>query len=254
MRQLDASVDDSNSSSGNNAANDKEVQSTWDWSFRVAQEEQSGEEYDSDIGESRSANSSSNIKTVRGVDFVVSTCAVVPQCTWDKRIVFLTFSEIKTTTIKKVLIKIVAYCKYPISGGSRNAWLSTDILHNGLVFAGIDPDWLQKNNTTRNIDQYKAFCGEDHATIAPYLADLRGMYPEVKYKDCLMAVNQFALYDMFPVLLARCGYSEEYIGPKVIDFGMKMANLARKRSCLASTTMLSFNTQSFLYRAICKGS
>lgn len=78
MRQLDASVDDSNSSSGNNAANDKEVQSTWDWSFRVAQEEQSGEEYDSDIGESRSANSSSNIKTVRGVDFVVSTCAVVP--------------------------------------------------------------------------------------------------------------------------------------------------------------------------------
>ena len=61
------------------------------------------------------------------------------------------------------------------------------------------------------------------------MADLRKEYPDIDYKDCFMTLNWLCLYDTYPVLSARWKCSEEYIGPKVIENGTKMAKLARKK-------------------------
>jgi len=97
------------------------------------------------------------------------------------------------------------------------------------MFAGFELDRLRINNIGRKTAWFKAFYGVDHTTVSSYLADLRKEFPKVDYKDCLMTMNWLAIYDTLPVLSARWGYCEEYIGPKVIDYGKKMAILARKK-------------------------
>jgi len=52
---------------------------------------------------------------------------------------------------------------------------------------------------------------------------------ELNFKDCVMTLNWLTLYDIYPVLSVRWGYYEEYIGPTVIEYGKKMAILARKK-------------------------
>ena len=59
------------------------------------------------------------------------------------------------------------------------------------------------------------------------------MDPGINYKDCLMTMNWMFLYDTYPVLTARWKYCEEYIGDKVIEYGLKMAKLGRKKIIFA---------------------
>ena len=93
---------------------------------------------------------------------------------------------------------------------------------------GFDHDRLQKNNVQRQSAWFKAFYGVEPTTAVPYLAALRAEYPDIVYKDCLMTMNWLTLYDAYPILTARWKSCEEYIGPKVIKYGMKMAKLAEK--------------------------
>ena len=112
-------------------------------------------------------------------------------------------------------------------------WAPLDLLYDGLVFAGFDIKRLQKNNIARKTEWFKAFYGVEHTTVAPYLIDLRKDNPDVNAKDCLMAMNWLKGYDTYPVLSARWESCEEYIGPKVIEHGFKMAKLARKKIVFA---------------------
>ncbi|KAL7529872.1 hypothetical protein ACHAXR_003199 [Thalassiosira sp. AJA248-18] len=112
---------------------------------------------------------------------------------------------------------------------SQDTWPEIDILYDGLIFAGFDPNRLKRNNVRRKAEWFKAFYGVEHTTAAPYLADLRKEHPDVDFKDCLMTMNWLTGYDVYPVLSARWGYCEEYIGPKVWDYCDKMATLARKK-------------------------
>ena len=112
-------------------------------------------------------------------------------------------------------------------------WSSIDLLCDGLLFAGFDPKRLQKNNTARKTEWFKAFYGVEHTTAAPYLADLRKDNPDVNAKDCLMTMNWLTCYDTYPVLSARWKRSVEYIGPRVIEYGLLMAKLGRKKIVFA---------------------
>mmetsp|Transcript_29704 Transcript_29704/g.50651 ORF Transcript_29704/g.50651 Transcript_29704/m.50651 type:complete len:114 (-) Transcript_29704:519-860(-) len=44
-----------------------------------------------------------------------------------------------------------------------------------------------------------------------------------------MTMNWLYLYDTYPVLSGRWKYCEEYIGAKVIEYGKKMAVIARRK-------------------------
>ena len=44
-----------------------------------------------------------------------------------------------------------------------------------------------------------------------------------------MTMNWLCLYDTYPVLSARWGCSEEYIGKAIIEMEYKMAKLGRKK-------------------------
>ena len=156
----------------------------------------------------------------------------------DIRTIASILGDIEDPDIKSVLEHIMGgqgyarqYTRHAtlIHSGSNDAWSSTDILHDGLLFAGFDPSRLRKNNAARKAVWFKAFYGVEHTTAAPYLADLRKDNPGVDFKDCLVAMNWLTCYDTYPVLSARWGYCEEYIGPKVIEYGMMMAKLAREK-------------------------
>ena len=147
----------------------------------------------------------------------------------DIRAIASILGEIKDPDVKSALEHIMGDRGYArqctrhitlIRDGSNDAWSPSDILHDGLIFAGFDPNRLRKNNTARKAEWFKAFYGVKHTTAAPYLAELREENPEVILKDCLMAMNWLTCYDTYPVLSARWGYCEEYIGPHVIEYGM----------------------------------
>ena len=110
---------------------------------------------------------------------------------------------------------------------------STIILYDGLLFAGFDHERLQHNNIRRKTEWFKAFYGAEHTTIGPYLVDLGKEYPNMRYRDCLMTLNWLTLYATYPVLSGRWGCCEKYIGNTLIDYGMKMAKLARKKITVA---------------------
>jgi len=61
------------------------------------------------------------------------------------------------------------------------------------------------------------------------LIDLRGEYLVMKYRDCLITLNWLALYDTYPVLSGRWDDCEKSIGIIIINYGMKIAVLARKK-------------------------
>ena len=145
---------------------------------------------------------------------------------------------INNPVIKSVLESIARdpghaqqYCNHakPIQCDPKNEWTPINILYDGLVFAGFDLKRLRKNNMSRKTEWFKSFYGVDHKTAAPYLSDLRNDNPGIDFKDCLMTMNWLTCYDTYPVLSARWGQCEEYIGPKVIEYGYKMAALARKK-------------------------
>ena len=81
---------------------------------------------------------------------------------------------------------------------------------------------------------FKAHYGVEPTTLAPYFAGLREMHPEVTCKNCFITLNWLFGYDTYPVLSARWGCCEEYIGATVIDYFTKMAELGRKKMlCLS---------------------
>lgn len=148
--------------------------------------------------------------------------------------------NIKDPTIKTALEKIIRepeharqYCNHIRCGSGSDVWPAIDILYDGLIFAGFDPKRLAKNNTRRKTEWFRAFYGVDHTTAAPYLADLRKENPDIQFRDCLMTMNWLACYDTLPVLTARWGCCEEYIGPKVWSYCEKMAALAREKITFA---------------------
>jgi len=106
---------------------------------------------------------------------------------------------------------------------------STIILYDGLLFAGFDHKRLQKNNIRRKTEWLKAFYGAVQTTIGHCLVDLGEEYPNMNYRDCLMTLNWLTIYTTYPVLSARWGCCEKYIGNTLIDYRMKMAKLARKK-------------------------
>ena len=150
-------------------------------------------------------------------------------CNGDIRAIASILGEIKDPDVKLALEHIMGDQGYArqctryitlIRDGSNDAWSPSDILHDGLIFAGFDPNRLRKNNTARKAEWFKALYGVKYTTAAPYLAELREENPEVILKDCLMAMNWLTCYDTYPVLSARWSYCEEYIGPHVIEYGM----------------------------------
>ena len=104
-----------------------------------------------------------------------------------------------------------------------------DILSAGLHYAGFDFTRQQRNNHTRKVEWFRAFYGVEPNTIAPFFVDLKDEYPAIAFKDFLMTMNWLALYETYIVLSGRWKYCEEYIGSKVIEYGFKMAKVARKK-------------------------
>ena len=112
---------------------------------------------------------------------------------------------------------------------SQHSWTPIDVLYNGLFYAGFDMKRLNKNNLKRKTAWFKTFYGVEHTTMSPYLIDLRKEYPDIDYKVCFITFNWMTLYEVYPVLSARWKRSEEYIGSKIIECCMKMADFARNK-------------------------
>ena len=66
-------------------------------------------------------------------------------------------------------------------------------------------------------------------TVAPFFADLKSEYPDIVFKDCLMTMNWLTLYETYIILSGRWKYCEEYIGSKVMGYGMLMARVVIKK-------------------------
>ncbi len=88
-----------------------------------------------------------------------------------------------------------------------NAGLSiltfSNILVNRLVYAGFGLERQHKNNLGRKIDWFKSFYGVEPSTLLPCFTDLKDDYPDIYYKNCLLTMNWFYLYDTYPVLSGR---------------------------------------------------
>lgn len=110
-----------------------------------------------------------------------------------------------------------------------NILTDVDILYVGLKYAGFDPSKRQKGNLGRNIERFKSFYGVPPTTVKPFFTDLKQDNPNIIFKDCFMTMNWLYSYDTYSVLAGRWGYCEEYIGPKVVDYGKKMAKLKEKK-------------------------
>ena len=117
----------------------------------------------------------------------------------------------------------------PIIKSLTDIMTPNDVLVAGLLYAGFEPARLQKNNNERKIKWFKSFYGVAPTTVVPYFQDIKDMYPSINYKDCLMTMNWMYLYDTQPVLSARWKNCEEYIGDKVVEYGLKMAKVGRKK-------------------------
>jgi len=156
----------------------------------------------------------------------------------DAQVISSIIGNIKNSTVLGALANII---KDPLSARQINIkhesqaslqltkLTTTNILYDGLLFAGFDHERLQNNNLKRKTEWFKAFYGAEQTTVCPYLIDLRREYPDLKYRDCLITLNWLALYDTYPVLSGRWGCCEKSIGIIVNNYGMKMALLARKK-------------------------
>lgn len=103
------------------------------------------------------------------------------------------------------------------------------ILEAGLAYAGFGKERQERNNNSRKVVWFKSLYGVEPTTILPFFLDIKAEYPEICCKDCLMTMNWLYLYDTYPVLSGRWKYCEEYIGAKVIEYGKKMAVIARRK-------------------------
>ena len=104
-----------------------------------------------------------------------------------------------------------------------------DILSAGLYYAGFDQARQERNNIARKTEWFKAFYGVEPTTVAPFFVDIKNDYPNIVFKDCLIAMNWLTLYDIFTVMSGRWKYSEEYIGAKVIEYLEKMSMVSKKK-------------------------
>ena len=105
-----------------------------------------------------------------------------------------------------------------------------DILSAGLCYAGFDLKRQQQNNIARKVEWFKAFYGVEPTTVAPFFVDLRNEYQDdIVFKDCLMTMNWLTLYEPYVVMSGRWKYCEEYIGPRVLEYGYKMRDVAIRK-------------------------
>lgn len=104
-----------------------------------------------------------------------------------------------------------------------------DILQAGLLLVGYTRARLQKNKHSRKIDWFKSYFGVGPTTVAPFFQDLNEEYPDMNFKDCLMTLNWVFSYETYTPLSGRWKYCVEYIGPKLIEYGFKMAKVAKKK-------------------------
>lgn len=117
----------------------------------------------------------------------------------------------------------------PIPISISAAVTPNEVLIEGLTYAGFEPSRLQRNNHERKVRWFKSFYGVSPTTVAPYLQDIKDMYSRINFKDCLMTMNWMFLYESYPVLTSRWKYSEDYIGERVIEYGLKMAKVGTKK-------------------------
>ena len=103
------------------------------------------------------------------------------------------------------------------------------IMEAGLSYAGFDATRQKRNTVSRKIDWFKAFYGVEPSTVAPFFSDVKNEYPTIMLKDFLMTMNWICLYETYPILSGRWKYCEEYIGSKVLEYGMLMRNVAVKK-------------------------
>ena len=66
-------------------------------------------------------------------------------------------------------------------------------------------------------------------TVAPFFVNLKSECPDIVFKDCLMTMNWLTLYETYSILSGRWKYCEEYIGSKVMEYGMLMARVVIKK-------------------------
>ena len=95
----------------------------------------------------------------------------------------------------------------------------SNILFVGLWYCGFDADRQMKSNLDRNMRRFLTFFGVGPQTIHALFADLRDRNPSLMFKDLMMTLNWFKLYDQEPVLEGRWGFCSEYIGPKLKEIG-----------------------------------
>ena len=88
---------------------------------------------------------------------------------------------------------------------------ASGILFYGLLCAGFDANRQKKVRLEQSIDRFKSFFGVPPTTILPFLSDLKNDNPEIKFRDCLITMNWFFLYDSYHVLAGRWSRCEDYI-------------------------------------------
>ena len=99
----------------------------------------------------------------------------------DAQVISSIIGNIKNSTVLGVLMKTI---KDPRSAQQINikhesqmslqpTKLTTiNILYDGLLFVGFDPERLQNNNLKRKTELFKVFYGTEQTTVCPYLIDL----------------------------------------------------------------------------------
>lgn len=104
-----------------------------------------------------------------------------------------------------------------------------EILQLGLSYSGYSSIRLQKNNTERKIGWFKSEYGVEPTTVAPFFQDFKNAYSDINFKDFLMTMDWIFGYETYQKLSKRWNRCVEYIGPKVIEYGLKMAKVAKKK-------------------------
>ena len=96
---------------------------------------------------------------------------------------------------------------------------TSNILFVGLWYSGFNADRQMKSNLNRNMRRFLTFFGVGPRTIQALYTDLLVRNPSLMFKDLMMTMNWFKLYDQEPVLEGRWGFCSEYIGPKLKETG-----------------------------------
>lgn len=95
----------------------------------------------------------------------------------------------------------------------------SNILFVGLLYVGFNANRQMKSGLDRNMRRFLTFFGVGPKTIQALFADLTDKNPALMFKDLMMTLNWFKLYDPEPVLEGRWDCCSEYIGPKLKEIG-----------------------------------